>query len=160
MIPTMSSLRRRIFGDIFTKPSQETSPDKGEKLTLVSTSKLKSLTKRRSKRRNGFVFGLGGLFGILVAAFFANRHDVISFDGLMDLNLDSLIDVIPAGVVKDAKDITVCFPAALWQCKTREAGADAAGRTSAASVKQSIMILSPSDYIYRGKASEPCIPSS
>ncbi|MCJ1268408.1 hypothetical protein MMC22_008296 [Lobaria immixta] len=102
----MSSLRRRIFGDNSTDPSRDTSPDKGEKLTLVSTAKLKSLTKKRSKRRNGFVFGLGGLFGILVAVFFANRHDVINFEGLMDLNLDSLIDVIPAGIVKDAKDIT------------------------------------------------------
>lgn len=102
----MSSLRRRIFGDNSTDPSRDTSPDKAEELTLVSTAKLKSLTKKRSKRRNGFVFGLGGLFGILVAAFFANRHDVINFEGLMDLNLDSLIDVIPAGIVKDAKDIT------------------------------------------------------
>lgn len=156
----MSFLKRRIFGDISTDPSRDASPDKGESLTLVSTSKLKSLTKKRSKRRNGFVFGLGGLFGILVAAFFANRHDVISFEGLMDLNLDSLIDVIPAGIVKDAKDITVCFPAALWQCKARGAGADAAGGTSAVSGKQSTMILSLSDYIFEGKASGPCIPSS
>ncbi|MCJ1467280.1 hypothetical protein MMC07_005904 [Pseudocyphellaria aurata] len=102
----MSSLRRRIFGDSSTDPSQDKFSDKAEKLTLVSTSKLKSLTKKRSKRRNGFIFGLGGLFGIVVAAFFANRHDVLSFEGLMDLNLDSIIDVIPAGIVKDAKDIT------------------------------------------------------
>lgn len=155
----MSSLRRRIFGDSSTDLSRDTSSDKGEKLTLVSTSKLKSLTKKRSKRRNGFIFGLGGLFGILVAAFFANRHDVISFEGLMDLNLDSLIDVIPAGIVKDAKDLTVCFPAALWQSKTCGAGADAADGTSAVSGKQSITILSPLDYIYKGKGSGPCIPS-
>lgn len=105
----MSFLRRRFLGDSSTEVSREPSPVKGEPVTLVSTSKLKSLSKRRSKRRNGFIFGLGGLFGILMAAFFANRHDVISFEGLMDLNLDSLIDVIPAGIVKDAKDITVRF---------------------------------------------------
>ena len=156
----MASLRRRIFGDSPTIPSRDPSPDKGEKLTLVSTARLKSLTKKRSKRRNGFVFGLGGLFGILVAVFFANRHDVINFEGLMELNLDSLIDAIPAGVVKDAKDITVCFPAALWRCKARGAGADAAGGVSAVSGKQSIMILSLSDYIYKGKESGPCIPLS
>lgn len=156
----MSSLRRRIFGDNSTDPSRDTSPDKAEKLTLVSTAKLKSLTKKRSKRRNGFVFGLGGLFGILVAAFFANRHDVINFEGLMDLNLDSLIDVIPAGIVKDAKDITVCFPSAPWQCKTSGAGADAAGGTSAVSGKQSTMTPSLSDYTYKDKGSGPCIRSS
>ncbi len=27
----------------------------------------------------------------------------------MDMNLESLIDVIPAGIVNDAKDITVCL---------------------------------------------------
>ena len=156
----MTSLRRRIFGDSPTNLSRDVSPDKAEKLTLVSTAKLKSLTKRRSKRRHGFVFGLGGLFGILVAAFFANRHDVINFEGLMELNLDSLIDAIPAGVVKDAKDLTVCFPAAFWQGETRGAGADAAGGASAVSGKQSITILSLSDYIYKGKESGPCIPLS
>ena len=103
----MSSLRRRLLGESLADPSRDSSPSKGESLTLVSTSKLKSLTKKRSKRRNGLIFGLGGLFGIFLAAFFASRHDVINFEGLMDLNLESLIDVIPAGIVKDAKDITV-----------------------------------------------------
>ena len=44
-----------------------------------------------------------------MAAFFANQHDVINLEGLVDFNLESLIDVIPAGIVKDAKDITVRF---------------------------------------------------
>lgn len=104
----MSFLRRRLLRDSSTEVSRDLSPVGGEPVTLVPTSRLKSLQAKRSKRRNGFVFGLGGLFGIFVAAFFANRHDVISFEGLMDLNLESLIDVIPAGIVKDAKDITVC----------------------------------------------------
>lgn len=79
-----------------------------ESLTVVPTSKLQFLKKEKSKRRNGLVFTLGGLFGIILAVFFANRHDVISFEGLMDLNLESLVDVIPAGVVREARDITVC----------------------------------------------------
>ncbi|KAI1979587.1 phospholipid:diacylglycerol acyltransferase [Ophidiomyces ophidiicola] len=62
--------------------------------------------KRRSKRRNGLIFGLGGLFGLCVALFFANHNEVISLDGLMDLNLDSLIDVIPAGILKDASEFS------------------------------------------------------
>ena len=53
------------------------------------------------------IFGLGGLFGIVIAAFFAQRHDVINLEGLIDVNLESLLDVIPAGIVKDAKDLTV-----------------------------------------------------
>lgn len=66
--------------------------------------------KKRSKRRNGLIFGLGGLFGVFIALFFANHNEVISFDALMDLNLDSLIDVIPAGMVRDAKEFTVWIP--------------------------------------------------
>lgn len=53
------------------------------------------------------IFGLGGLFGIVIAAFFAQRHDVINLEGLIDVNLESLLDVIPAGIVKDARDLTV-----------------------------------------------------
>lgn len=76
-------------------------------MTLVSATHLKKLTKKRSKRRGGLIFSLGGLFGIVIAAFFAQRHDVINLEGLMDMNLESLMDVIPAGIVKDAKDLTV-----------------------------------------------------
>ena len=78
-------------------------------MTLVPASQLKKLTSKRrwSKRRQGFLFGLGGLFGLFVAALFANHHDVISLEGLLDVNLESLLDVIPVGIVNDAKDITV-----------------------------------------------------
>lgn len=69
----------------------------------------KYLPKPRQKRRNGFIFALGGLFGIFVALFFANQQQVINFDSLMDLNLDSLIDVIPQGMLKDAQEFSVRF---------------------------------------------------
>jgi phospholipid:diacylglycerol acyltransferase len=105
----MSFLRRRLV----EKPAPSTVGDSlpsspGESLTVVSTAKLTYLKDKRSKRRNGLIFTLGGLFGIMVAVFFANQHDVISFEGLMDLNLDSLVDAIPAGIVREASDITVC----------------------------------------------------
>lgn len=69
----------------------------------------KYVPKPRSKRRNGLIFALGGIFGIFVALFFANQQEVISLDSLMDLNLDSLIDVIPQGIVKDAREFSVRF---------------------------------------------------
>lgn len=115
----MSFIRRRLLRDSSTEVSRDSSPVGGEHVTLVPTSKLRSLKAKRSKRRNGFIFGLGGLFGVFVAAFFASRHDVISFEGLMDLNLESLIDVIPAGIVKDAKDITVCYTPAIIHSEVR-----------------------------------------
>lgn len=103
----MSSLRRRLLGDSSTEPSRDPSPVKGEPVALVPAAHLKKLTKKRSKRGQGLIFTLGGLFGIVVAAFFAQRHDVINLEGLMDVNLESLMDAIPAGIVKDAKDLTV-----------------------------------------------------
>ena len=103
----MSFLRRRFLGESSARPSREVTPEKGEEVRLVSVAKLKKLTAKKSKRRNGFIFGLGGLFGLVVAAFYANQQDVINLEGLLDLNLDSLLDVIPAGIIKDAKDITV-----------------------------------------------------
>jgi phospholipid:diacylglycerol acyltransferase len=116
----MSFLRRRWVEEPTKQPvgdSSSSSPK--ESLTLVRTAKLTVLKEKRSKRRNGLIFTLGGIFGIILAAFFANHHDVISFEGLMDLNLDSLIDVIPAGIVKEARDITVCHKIGLYMYKRR-----------------------------------------
>ena len=110
----MSTLRRRIFGSRSPSPSPTPTPPNsesiGDDLKLVSSAKLHELkkgAKRSHKRRHYLVFILGGLFGVCVAAFFAQKQEVINFEGILDLNLDSLIDVIPAGVIKDAKDITV-----------------------------------------------------
>ncbi len=103
----MSALRRRILGDSSTDPSRDPSPSKDEPLTLIPSAQLSKLKHRKSKRASWLVFGLGGLFGILVAAFFAQRHDVINLEGIVDFHMESLLDVIPAGIVNDAKDITV-----------------------------------------------------
>lgn len=71
-------------------------------------AKVKQLVIRpRSKRRSSLIFVLGGLFGIFIALFFANQQEVISLDSLMDLNLDSLIDAIPQGIVSDVKEFSV-----------------------------------------------------
>lgn len=103
----MSTLRRRIFGESASEPSRDPSPTKGEDSRLVPISKLRKLSWKSSKRRNGLIFGLGGIFGLVVAAFFAQQQEVVNLNGLLDLNLDSLLDVIPIGIVKEAKDITV-----------------------------------------------------
>ncbi len=52
---------------------------------------------------------MGGLFGILVAGFFARQSDLIEFPELGDLSMDSLMDVLPAGFVRDARDLAVCI---------------------------------------------------
>jgi len=139
----MSSLRRRILGPSGDSPiesaeaSRDPSPAKGEAVTLIPAAQLKKLKSKKSKRRQGLIFGLGGLFGLVVAAFFADQHDVINLEGLVDFNLDSLLDVIPAGIVKDAKDITVGFSVySLFIGKAKAEYADADAGDSDMSAKQ------------------------
>lgn len=63
--------------------------------------------RTRSKRRSSLIFVLGGLFGVFVALFFANQQEVISLESLVDLNLDSWIDAIPQGIIRDAREFSV-----------------------------------------------------
>src|SRR5690554_275145 len=71
--------------------------DDSEELRLVSISSLEELTKttkqKGRKRRGGFIFFLGGLFGLLVAGFFAQKNEYLylpefAADLVSDLNLD------------------------------------------------------------------------
>ncbi|KAJ5989053.1 hypothetical protein N7481_004263 [Penicillium waksmanii] len=107
-------LRRRTGKDDAPPSNDNTSRsirDKEEEEKLRAEfegAKVKQLViKPRSKRRNGFIFVLGGLFGVFIALFFANQQEVINLDGLMDLNIDTLIDVIPQGIVRDAKEFSM-----------------------------------------------------
>lgn len=116
----MSGLRRRL-GNILSEspspsPSREGTPIPGgeEEVKVVPKRKLDKLKRQRgSKRRSGLIFILGGVLGLLLALLFAQHQDVIKLDGLLDVNLDSLMDVIPAGIIKDAKDLSKAERAAV-----------------------------------------------
>jgi phospholipid:diacylglycerol acyltransferase len=104
-----SSFRKRIPGLSSTpSDSREESPAKAEEIVLAPKSKVNHHGKTR-KRRNGLIFFLGGLFGIVVAGFFAGRSDLIDFPEFGELSMDSIIDVLPAGFVSDARDLAVCI---------------------------------------------------
>ena len=114
----MSTLRRRIFGSPPPSPSPTPVPtppdvnirDIPEDLKLITTEKLDKLKHKAgkgNKRRISIVFALGGVLGLFAAGFFAQQQEIIKFEGLLDLNLDSLLDVLPPGLVKDAKALTV-----------------------------------------------------
>lgn len=131
----MSSLRRRIFGTSNTasdppsseEPSREGTPGSDE-LHVVPSKHLydlaqKAKSSKGTKRRNAWIFVLGGLFGIAVAAFFAGNQDMLDLRALADVNLDSILDVLPAGLIKDAQALQVCgiflqaicLPAGPWR---------------------------------------------
>ena len=105
-----SFLRRRILGEKTPTESRESTPEKAEEVRLAPVSKIHhEKPEKKHKRRNGVVFALGGLFGIVVAGFFAGRSDLIDFPELRELSMDSIMDVLPAGFVRDARDLAVCF---------------------------------------------------
>lgn len=111
----MSELRRRL-GQVLRDtpsppPSRESTPDpdRGDEVKIISKErfdKLQKFTKRKGgRKRSTFSFFFGGLLGLFAALYFAQRQDVIKLEGLLDVNLDSLLDVIPAGILRDVKEI-------------------------------------------------------
>lgn len=109
-----SELRRRVAlkGDgtppesespISVTPERDDSPIRpGDKVKVVHHS------QKTRKRRTGAIFLLGSLFGLIAAGFFAKSNDLIDFPEIGDLTVDSLLDVLPAGLVKDVRDLVVC----------------------------------------------------
>lgn len=76
-------------------------------MTEAKEKQEKRPKTKGTKRRNFWIFGLGGVFGLLLAGFMANSADVIDLKSLTDMNLDSLIDVLPAGLIRDAQAMQV-----------------------------------------------------
>ncbi|KAF4301576.1 phospholipid:diacylglycerol acyltransferase [Botryosphaeria dothidea] len=115
----MSALRRRVAGDpsgSSSEPSREPTPDpaQDEQYRVVTAKKLHQLSAakekaranaRGSKRWNLFVLGLGGIIGIVGAGWFAQNNDMIDLPAIADLNLDSIADMLPAGLLQDARDL-------------------------------------------------------
>ena len=103
-----SFLRRRILGEKTPTESREGTPETAEEVRLAPVSKIQYGKQKDShKRRNGVVFLIGGLAGIVAAGLFAGKTDLIDFPELKDLSMDSLMDVLPAGVLKDARELSV-----------------------------------------------------
>ena len=117
----MSELRRR-FGRIWndTHPSPQSSRDvtpegidrdPTQEVKLITKKKLanleKQITKNKSnKKRSTLWFLLGGLAGLAATLYFAQQQDVIKLEGLLDVNLDSIMDVLPSGVLSDVKQLS------------------------------------------------------
>jgi phospholipid:diacylglycerol acyltransferase len=106
-----STLRKRGHGNAKGESARPGTPETAEEVRLAPVSKI--MTGKHAhehkwrKRRNGLIFFLGGLFGIVAAGFFAKENNLIDFPELSDLTMDSLFDVLPAGLIKDARDLSV-----------------------------------------------------
>lgn len=102
-----SSLRRRVLAEEAPSDLIESTPDKAEEVRLVPVSKIKSgkHKPKGGKRRNGLIFFLGGVVGIVAAGLFARSNDLIEFPEFG--TMDSILDVLPANVVQDARDLMV-----------------------------------------------------
>ncbi|KAK4452090.1 Lecithin:cholesterol acyltransferase-domain-containing protein [Podospora aff. communis PSN243] len=101
-----STLRRRgpKKDETNSEPStsREDSPAKdGDKVKVVHHR------PQQRKRKTTAIFLLGSLFGLVAAGFFAKSNDLIDFPeiGELSMSMDSLFDVLPAGLVKDMRDL-------------------------------------------------------
>lgn len=104
-----SELRRRVAkgkegGD--TVPTEPVTPAARDQSPIKPGEEVKVVHEKR-KRSLGAIFLLGSLFGIIAAGFFAKSNDLIDFPEIGELSVDNLLDVVPAGLVKDVRDLVV-----------------------------------------------------
>lgn len=116
----MSFLRRRFGGsgngeaeDSTPELSREPSPAPGTKrppnMRLITAEQLATLKQqgKHKKRRNFWVFALGGIFGLLVAGFFASNNDMIDLSGFGEMNIEAILEALPDNFVKSAQQLQV-----------------------------------------------------
>jgi len=115
-----SALRRRraIASDTGsespTPRDDSVAPDRPEEPGTEEKIKVAHHHKKTRKRRTTAIFLLGSLFGIVIAGFFASSNDLINLPDIGELSMDSLLDVLPAGLVKDMRDLVVSLAAFDW----------------------------------------------
>lgn len=102
----MASLRRRIGR------AAEEAPVFKDKI-VVEKSAEKGLARKGRKRFQWLIFALGGIAGLVAAGLLARSRDGLWLDILADLRLDSLVDVLPAGIIRDVRELTVSIESLL-----------------------------------------------
>lgn len=65
----------------------------------------KHIKHKKTKRRSLTTFIVGGLVGLFIAGL-ARNQDIVNLELIQDLRLENIIDAIPAGILKEANDIT------------------------------------------------------
>ncbi|RYP69788.1 hypothetical protein DL771_005897 [Monosporascus sp. 5C6A] len=93
--PTTPTLAPTVHDDSPAKP--------GEKVRIIHHRH----PPKTRRRRNTFIFLLGSLFGLIAAGFLAQSNDLIELPEIGELSMDSLLDVLPAGLAKDMRDFVI-----------------------------------------------------
>jgi len=115
---------------------------------------LKKSKTKGSKRRNVWVFVLGGLFGVVIAGMFAKQNDMIDLAWMEGVNLDTFKDVLPASLINDVREYQVCsILRAAW-----EKGVEL---TIERNTRRVLLVMTPLPlgYMHSRKASRRTIPS-
>lgn len=100
-----TTLRRRQLPDAQKSEDSNSSREDSPAVEPSPHIHIVKPTPKKSKRRFTFIFLLGSLCGIIGAGFFARSNDLIDFPEIGELSVDSLLDIVPAGLVKDVKDL-------------------------------------------------------
>ncbi|CAM1503681.1 Fc.00g012720.m01.CDS01 [Cosmosporella sp. VM-42] len=100
-----TTLRRRNVPETKPTDSDDTSREDSPTPQPVTHVHVVEHVHKTRKRRNTFIFFLGSLFGLVAAGFFASSNDLIEFPEFGAISMDSLLDALPAGLVKDVREI-------------------------------------------------------
>ncbi|KAI5466493.1 Lecithin:cholesterol acyltransferase-domain-containing protein [Mariannaea sp. PMI_226] len=100
-----TTLRRRNLPETKVVESEVSSREESPTSQPATHVHVVEHVHKTRKRRNTFIFFLGSLFGIIAAGFFASSNDLIEFPEFSDLTVESLFEVLPAGLVKDMRDL-------------------------------------------------------
>lgn len=101
----MATELRRRKGKQSETIAEDVTPVRSE--SPVKTGDKVKVVHPKRKRKLGAIFLLGSLFGIIAAGFFAKSNDLIDFPDIGELSVDNLLDALPAGLVKDVRDLVV-----------------------------------------------------
>lgn len=103
--------------DVPVETTEDLTPVRGQ--SPIRAGEQVKVVRPKRKRKLGAIFLLGSLFGIIAAGFFAKRNDLIDFPEIGELSVDNLLDILPAGLVKDVRDLVVrSFPLCIHASRT------------------------------------------
>ncbi|KAI2627516.1 LACT-domain-containing protein [Hypoxylon sp. NC1633] len=104
-----STLRHRALGAGNSSESPSLAPTPRDESPVRPGDKVKIIhheqPPKTRKRRNTLIFLLGSLFGLIAAGLLAKNNDLIELPEIGELSMDSFLDVLPAGLIKDMKDL-------------------------------------------------------